>query len=245
MSTHTNTIKEKKLKYIRVYDRLYEMIQNRIYPPGSQLPSEKELAEQMDVSRMTLRKALALLQEDNLITNRSGIGSFVNEENAHAPSSGMETIGHPVRKCCMETLDDVEIALRIEPPTGAITKMLFQKSAAVVIVDRWYRHGSTPCAYSLSFVPVEVISREGIDLNHPESLLDFLEEGIYARRITTECKLSHSSAGNFTAAQYTISESSSFILIQETIRCESGSVLAASKHYVPIDRFKMELSLSK
>ncbi len=245
MSTQTNNIKEKKLKYIRVYDRLYEMIQNRTYPPGSQLPSETDLAEQMDVSRMTLRKALALLQEDNLITNRSGIGSFVNEENANVPSSGMETIGHPVRKCCMETLDDVEIALRIEPPTGAITKAIAQKSAAVVIVDRWYRHAAKPCAYSLSFVPIEVIGKEGIDLGCPESLLDFLEEGIYTRRIATECTFSHSSAGNFTAAQYTISESSSFILIQETIRTEGGTVLAASKHYIPIDRFKMEISLSK
>lgn len=32
------------------------MIQDGVYPPGSQLPSEPELALQMDVSRMTLRR---------------------------------------------------------------------------------------------------------------------------------------------------------------------------------------------
>ena len=54
--------KAKKLKHVKVYNRLYSMIQDGVYPPGSQLPSEPELALQMDVSRMTLRRALALLQ---------------------------------------------------------------------------------------------------------------------------------------------------------------------------------------
>ena len=61
--------KAKKLKHVKVYNRLYSMIQDGVYPPGSQLPSEPELALQMDVSRMTLRRALALLQEDNLVIN--------------------------------------------------------------------------------------------------------------------------------------------------------------------------------
>ena len=57
------------------------MIQDGVYPPGSQLPSEPELALQMDVSRMTLRRALALLQEDNLVINIRGKGNFISERN--------------------------------------------------------------------------------------------------------------------------------------------------------------------
>ena len=68
--------KAKKLKHVKVYNRLYSMIQDGVYPPGSQLPSEPELALQMDVSRMTLRRALALLQEDNLVINIRGKGKF-------------------------------------------------------------------------------------------------------------------------------------------------------------------------
>ena len=44
--------KVKKLKHVKVYNRLYSMIQDGVYPPGSQLPSEPELALQMDVSRI-------------------------------------------------------------------------------------------------------------------------------------------------------------------------------------------------
>ena len=54
--------KARNLKHVRVYDRLYRLIQEGVYPPGSQLPSEPDLAAQMGVSRMTLRRALSLLR---------------------------------------------------------------------------------------------------------------------------------------------------------------------------------------
>ena len=62
--TMSDTSVNKKLKHVRVYDQLYEQILNGTYPAGSQLPSETLLSEHMGVSRMTLRKSLALLIED-------------------------------------------------------------------------------------------------------------------------------------------------------------------------------------
>ena len=69
--------KERNLKHVKVYDHLYSMIKDGAFPAGSQLPSEPDLAVQMDVSRMTLRKALSLLREDGLIQNIQGKGNFV------------------------------------------------------------------------------------------------------------------------------------------------------------------------
>ena len=66
---------EKKLKHVKVYDTLYAQIKDGLFPIGSSLPSEPELALQMEVSRMTLRRALALLQEDNLVENIRGKGN--------------------------------------------------------------------------------------------------------------------------------------------------------------------------
>ena len=45
-----------------------------IYPDGSTLPPERELAERMAVSRSTLREAIAALREAGLLTTRRGRG---------------------------------------------------------------------------------------------------------------------------------------------------------------------------
>lgn len=51
-----------------------------ILRPGERLPSERELAERMGVSRPSLREAVAELQNRGLLTSRAGAGIFVSEE---------------------------------------------------------------------------------------------------------------------------------------------------------------------
>lgn len=72
---------EKELLYKRIYDDLLEAIEKGVYPPGSKLPSEKELMEQYNVSRITSKKALEMLADRNIIVRMPGKGSFVLEEN--------------------------------------------------------------------------------------------------------------------------------------------------------------------
>ena len=43
METKTDKSKTKKLKHVKIYNELYELIQNGTYEPGSQLPSETTL----------------------------------------------------------------------------------------------------------------------------------------------------------------------------------------------------------
>lgn len=67
-------------KKMQIYDLLKERIENGFYPPGSQLPKEVELAEELAVSRVTLRPALELLELEQLIRRVKGLGTFVREE---------------------------------------------------------------------------------------------------------------------------------------------------------------------
>lgn len=60
-----------------VRERLGALILNGRFPPGSQLPSEDELAEQLAVSRPTLREALRALEVEGLLWRKRGVGTFV------------------------------------------------------------------------------------------------------------------------------------------------------------------------
>jgi GntR family transcriptional regulator len=68
---------ERQPKYLRIHSDLRERITSGRWPPGTPLPSQRELAGQFGVSIMTLRQALRLLTDDGLIETRHGSGTYV------------------------------------------------------------------------------------------------------------------------------------------------------------------------
>ena len=106
--TTKDTKTSKKLLYTSVYDKLYKMIINGEYPLNSKLPSEPELAKSFGVSRMTLRQALALLQDDGLVKNIRGKGNFIISPEKCAKRDFLELIGNPIYKCHTEKIQDIE-----------------------------------------------------------------------------------------------------------------------------------------
>jgi len=60
-----------------VIDQIEDLILRGVLRPGDRLPAERELAEEMGVSRPSLRDALAALQDRGLLVARPGAGVFV------------------------------------------------------------------------------------------------------------------------------------------------------------------------
>jgi len=71
---------KKESLYEKIYNDIAEGIRTNKYPPGSRLPSEKELSELYKVSRITSKKALEMLADRNIILRMPGKGSYVMEK---------------------------------------------------------------------------------------------------------------------------------------------------------------------
>ena len=66
--------------YLQVYDNLVERLASSFWKPGHMLPSEQDIAIELGVSAGTVRKALSLMQEAQLIERRQGRGTFVIDQ---------------------------------------------------------------------------------------------------------------------------------------------------------------------
>src|ERR1700731_1875917 len=64
-------------KYRQVYEDLHSAIRTGSFQPGERLPSEAELGERYDTSRITVAKALKELQVQGLVSRRAGSGTHV------------------------------------------------------------------------------------------------------------------------------------------------------------------------
>lgn len=65
-----------------LYEQLKDIIEHKInsgeYKPNEQLPSERELGEMYEVSRITVRQAIALAEQEGLVSRVHGVGTFVS-----------------------------------------------------------------------------------------------------------------------------------------------------------------------
>lgn len=94
--------------YVRVRDYLINAIKENAFGPGDRVPTERRLAEELQVSRAITRRALAELEADGLIVRQVGRGTFVR------PSPDMAGVV-PAFDGAISPSEHIEVRLRFEP----------------------------------------------------------------------------------------------------------------------------------
>lgn len=165
-----NVIKEKNVKiplYVTVYETISEWLKEGKYKPGDKLPGENILAEQLNVSRGTLRQAMLLLQEDGFIVNQQGRGNIVLSAQRPA-KAGLEKIENPLVDFCLQPVDKVETTVGFQPATQKHQEVLkLRASSIVAVINITYYSGDTVVGFAMVYMPYEVLDKSSVDLENP------------------------------------------------------------------------------
>ena len=70
----------RRLTYRGIADDLQDRIHTGQYPPGSKLPTYREIAELYEVSQATAYRAVSLLADRGAVEGESGRGVFVVDD---------------------------------------------------------------------------------------------------------------------------------------------------------------------
>jgi GntR family transcriptional repressor for pyruvate dehydrogenase complex len=98
-------------------ERIRELIRSGQLPPGSRLPPEQKLADQLGLSRNSMREAVKALQLVRVLDARPGDGTYVT---SLAPHLLLENFGAAIDLLRDDTLLDVmQIRLMLEPAATA------------------------------------------------------------------------------------------------------------------------------
>lgn len=79
--------------YVQLQDQIKELIRQGVWPGGHRLPSERDLAVQLGISRNTVSATYKQLEADGVICRRQGSGTFV----CHDSNSLLAGSGHKER----------------------------------------------------------------------------------------------------------------------------------------------------
>jgi len=85
-------------RYAVIKQSISDAVRDGRLKPGDRVPSEAELVDRFDVSRMTANRALRELQAAGVIVRRAGIGSFIAEQRPIGQMIEIRNIAEEIRE---------------------------------------------------------------------------------------------------------------------------------------------------
>ncbi len=226
-------------KYVQVYNQILKMIKQMQFPPGSKLPSEEVLADEFDISRVTLRTALSLLKEDGVVQSIHGQGHFVTQSDGNG-YQGIEVLESPVLKSLNTEITGREVYYH-ENKSSEFTDNLFGvHNLPYLTLNIWYQNNHRNIANNLSIVLPEIIEEFDVDLTDETQFVQFLEKDIYQKVVNSALTITVSDRP-LTTFKRKFPKSPLLILMTEDLFGVNGSQIAQNKYYIPSSMFRTKL----
>ena len=103
------------LLYQEVVNALYRIIDEQKMQPGARLPTERELIDQLGVSRNVLREAFHVLEQRGIITSYQGRGRFLRSLPEHEQQNNTYTqISKNLERYSLREAYEVRQALEVK-----------------------------------------------------------------------------------------------------------------------------------
>lgn len=147
-----------KSSHLPLYFQIEEIIKNQIekgiLKPDEMIPTENELGAYFEVSRITVRQAIADLVNENLLYKKKGVGTFVAKPKINLQYiKSFDSFNAQMEEVGMTPSTKV-IKFGVVPVSSDIKKMLrIDGSAQVIELIRVRYVNDEPSAYVRSYLP--------------------------------------------------------------------------------------------
>ncbi|MGY2876062.1 GntR family transcriptional regulator [Marmoricola sp. URHA0025 HA25] len=228
--------------YYQVGQHLERSIESGEIPNGSLLGNEIALADEMGLSRPTIRRAMQHLVDKGLIVRRRGIGTRVVQPKVRRPlelSSLHDDLARTGRSPTTEVLDLEQVTAPED--VAALLRIEFGDRATRVV--RLRRANGMPIAKMTNYLPPHVGDLDIVQLEE-RGLYDLLRE----RGIQLHSATQTIGARNATADEARLlaePRSSSLLTMQRITYDDSGAPVEYGTHVYAASRYSFEIDLLK
>ena len=211
--------------------------------PGEKLPTEPVLAQQMGVSRATLREAMRSFESQGLIRRRQGIGTFVvgRPQVFVSGLEVLESIETLAEKIELDvSMDDLNIKyIQADVDTAAILGV--QEGEQLIQVARVIRTDNRPVAYLIDILTQEIISADELVSHFSGSVLDLILKRGYPHLSYSDTEIRVVDATSEVARELEIQRGDGLLLFVAWLFDEQGKAIDHSYSYFLPGYFKFNI----
>lgn len=232
-------------KYIQVYNKLRADLTSGKYSAGSFLPTENELMKTYDASRTTIRHAISLLKEENLIQVKQGRGTEVQKSedmkvlshfrNATSVDSRFLNSENGVITKSDPIIDVVPAEIRVAEALGiGIGEKVYRLQRMQYVDGKAY-------SYMLHYIPIAIVPDLLEKTGQVTVLYDFLRKNYGIEVISSEEVIDVMSAG-FMEVQLLKVEQNTPLMVLRRISNRPEGPLEYSETIIRPDMFQIYIS---
>ncbi len=208
---------------------------------GDVIPGERELADALNVSRMTLRAAVDELVNDGLLVRQRGRGTVVSNLRIHKQAQvvGFMSFSEEMRARGLEPSSRI-LAFKSEIANAAVAAQLdLPLGAQVILLKRIRLANGEPMALENCYVPYERFSRLlKFDLA-ARSLYDILETEFDTRPTLCEETVEAVALDTADARDLQVKRGEPALLVTRVTRDARGALIEAEQTLYRADRYRM------
>lgn len=209
-----------------LYHQIYLILRERIlkgdFPSGSLLPGEQELAKLLDVSRITVKRALNELAEDRLVTRHRGRGTVVTGRPPRRVVRGsFDTLLESLKQMGLETQVQL-LEVNDLAASATIAELLqMEEGDEVQRVVRMRKLEGEPFSYIINYVPAGIAAGYSRDDLKNRSMLELLEK-VGAGAFEVEQWITATAAEPHIASALQVSVGGPLLKIERVVRDKKG-----------------------
>lgn len=227
--------------YLQVIDRLKSDIAKGVYQENEKLPSEFELSKSLGVSRATLREALRLLEEENIIVRRHGVGTFVNPkpvftsgiEQLSSISSMIENVGMEPGTILLHAYEDVPVEEDLE-------RFQTDIEDKIITIERVRTADGEPVVYCIDKVPSSYLPDQFLK-NEDLSIFSALEKSGNIRVAYAITYINPIGYHETVSPILKCKEESALLVLNQLHYDDNDRVVLYSKNYFRADKFSFHV----
>lgn len=231
------------------HEQLSEWLRAQItsgaYSVDEQLPSESELGALFEVSRITVRRAVATLENEGLIYRRQGLGSFVSAPKVPQGLVRLTDFTQDMERAGLEPSSRVLHRAQEKAPPAAAAALGIDEGSVVVRLDRLRLGNDRPVALDRTWLPPFYAQLlEGYDLSR-DTIYRVLESDYEIPVLRGRYRIEAVLADADTAEALGVAAGEPLLLIERTSLSTGDRAIYFQRRYYRADRVSFELELER
>lgn len=170
--------------YFQVAQHLEKLIESGEYPPGTRLDNEIQLADQLGLSRPTMRRAIEYLVDRGLLVRKRGVGTQVVQPKVRRPVE-LSSLFDDLRAAGRAPRTEV-LGFDIQHPSELVAEALgVGLDTDVYVIERLRYTSDEPLSIMHNYIPTHLLelSRDGLER---QGLYDLIRAAGISLKIATQ-----------------------------------------------------------